>query len=250
MPRDQKIKKHFEIADDGMQGVIGYFHYVFACQKAVSTEHTVGSLPPRTLQITHEWGRLYDPADLCREMGNLFPAYHARIALISLISIFEGALSNFIERLVEIHKIPKPQRSNYKARLVWAFGVASQSTFGSDAMRNRITQICLRVDYARRLRNLWMHNNGLYDDRYETDGIEVNGNPPVIEPDYYEYKKNRRAVAVNLKPDAFPYLAHSHVELLHHLHDTIQRVHFGQKRPYVYAREKKVIEWRRLLIGL
>jgi len=248
MPRDQKIKKHFEIADDGMQGVIGYFHYVFACQKAASTDDTVGGLPPQTLQITYEWGRFYDRADLCREMGNLFPAYHARIALISLISIFEGALSNFTERLVETHKILKPQRS-YKARLVWAFDVASQSTFGSDAMRNRITEICLHVDHARRLRNLWMHNNGLYDDEYEK-GIEVNGNPPVIEPDYYEYKKNRRAVAVTLKPDAFPYLAYSHVELLHHLHDTIQRVHFGQKRPYGYEREKKVIEWHRLLIGL
>ena len=32
MPRDQVLKKVFEIADDGMQGAVGYFYYVAACQ--------------------------------------------------------------------------------------------------------------------------------------------------------------------------------------------------------------------------
>ena len=31
MPGDKEIKRAFEIADDGMQGVIGYFHYVKTC---------------------------------------------------------------------------------------------------------------------------------------------------------------------------------------------------------------------------
>ena len=33
MPRDKVIKRSFEIADDGMQGVIGYFFYGLACKK-------------------------------------------------------------------------------------------------------------------------------------------------------------------------------------------------------------------------
>jgi len=32
MPRDPIIRQAFEIADDGMQAVIGYYFYVAACQ--------------------------------------------------------------------------------------------------------------------------------------------------------------------------------------------------------------------------
>ena len=73
------------------------------------------------------------------------------------------------------------QRSTYKAKLEWAFDVVSHSKFGDEPMRKRIPQICLDVDHARRLRNLWMHNSGLYNNRYKNDGITVNGNAPVVE---------------------------------------------------------------------
>ena len=182
-------------------------------------------------------------------MQTLFLLYHARIALISLISTFEGALKNFIARLVDTKKIKKLKRDSYKERLIWAFDIAKQSTYGTNTMKDRIPDICLDIDHARRIRNLWMHNNGLFDEGYE-DGIPVNGRLPIIDPQYNKFLKNKKKpVPVVLKPDVFEQFSCSHIELLHDLHDTIQRKYFGQKISYGYKRERKRIEWQRLLLG-
>lgn len=249
MPRDEEIKRAFEIADDGMQGVIGYFHYVKACQSLAEQSEIVKELPPRSIQITYEWVRPYNPQELCQVMQDDFLFYHARIALISLISIFEGALKNFIARLVETKKPLKAPRGNYKARLKWAFNIAKQSTYGPNSMKNRIPDLCLNVDHARRIRNLWMHNNGLFDEEYG-NGISVNGRKPIIVPEYKEFLKNKKKqIPFVLNPDAFKMFSLSHIELLHQLHDAIQRRHFGQKRSYEYGAERKRIKWHRLLVG-
>lgn len=254
MSRDREIKRAFEIADDGMQGVIGYFYYVKACQNLATQSEIVKRLPIHkglsSLQITHEWRRHYDPQELYQVMQDVFLLYHARIALISLISNFEGALKNFIVRLVDTKKIKKLKRDNYKERLIWAFGIARQSTYGEDTMINRIPDLCIDVDHARRIRNLWMHNNGLFDEGYG-DVISVNGRQPIIDPQYYKFLKNKKQpVLVVLNPDVFEQLSCSHIELLHDLHDTIQRKYFGQKISYEYKLERKIIEWRRLLLGV
>jgi hypothetical protein len=96
-----------------------------------------------------------------------------------------------------------------------------------------------------------MHNNGLFDSHYAKDGVQIQGQQPIIDPVYIEQvqRKRCRAVPVILSSPGFVEFAKSHIELLHHLHDTIQRIHFGQKRPYGYRQLKKGIEWQRLLVG-
>jgi len=247
MPRDKIIKRTFEIADDGMQGVIGYFFYGLACKKVAPDDQLVVTLPKEAIPITHDWVRFYKPTLLIQEMNELFEPYHSRICLISIISMFEGALSSFIDRLVLAGKITKPKKSNYKARLEWAFGLALQSRHINP---KRIPDLCLDVDHARRIRNLWMHNNGLLDDGYD-DCIPIPNHSPIINPLFVEYKKDKRKkIPVILAPTAFLKIGLSHIELLHQVHHFIQKTYFNQRRSYSYISTKKRIEWRRLLIGI
>jgi len=250
MPRDNDIKKTFEIADDGMQGVIGYFFYVLACKNSADTNTILSNLPKDCIHVTHEWVRFYKPIGLTQAMKSYFEPYHARVCLISVISLFEGALKNFIERLYKTRKINRRPKNNYKRRLEWAFEMALKSDYGSKAMIARIPDLCLHVDHARRIRNLWMHNNGLYDSGYEK-GISLSGRAPIIESSYQEYKKApKKKIPVILKPEGFLGMSLSHIELLHQLHYYIQKKYFGQKKAYSYKALKKGIEWHRLLIGL
>lgn len=186
MSYDSKIREYFEIADDGMQGVIGYYLYIEASQRISNKDEIIDQLPPESIDITFHWIRYYDPKILCDVMEPIFPYYHSRIGVINLISIFEGALGNFMHRLLETGKITAIKRG-YKERLKWAFGVVENSTMGNQETLNRIPDICLHVDHARRIRNLWMHNNGLIDEYYgdNRNGIEVQGKPPIIDESYH-----------------------------------------------------------------
>jgi hypothetical protein len=246
MPRDRIIKRAFEIADDGMQGVIGYFFYGLACNKVSPDDQLIMALPKDAIPITHDWIRYYEPAHLIQAMNDSFEPYHSRVCLISIISMFEGVLSSFIDRLVHTGKITKPKKSNYKRRLEWAFGLALQSTYANS---KRIPDLCLDVDHARRIRNLWMHNNGLLDEGYE-DCIGIPGYTPIINPLFSEYKKNKKKkIPVIVTPPAFLRMVQSHIELMHQVHHFIQKAYFDQKKSYSYISVKKSIEWHRLLIG-
>lgn len=247
MPRDKKIKEIFEIADDGMQGVMGYFFYVLANNKSSNPTILSDHLPQNKIQITHEWARNYDPQELISAMNSLFEPYHARICLISTISIFEGALKKFVSRLYYTKKINQTPQNNYKKKLEWAFGLALKSDYGSKKMVARIPDLCLNVDHARRLRNLWMHNNGIFDKEYE-NGIFVDGCPPIIDSSYK--KSSKKKIPVILKPEGFHKMNLSHIELLHQINDVIQKNYFGQKRSYNYKTLKKGIKWHRALIGV
>lgn len=244
MPRDKKIKKIFEIVDDGIQGVVGYFFYVLACKNAVNANSLLSKLPDKAIPITHEWSRYYNPHDLIDTMNSLFDPYHARVCLISTISIFEGALKNFIERLLNTKKIKQSPKNSYKKRLEWIFSEVLKSNYGTAAMIARIPELCLHIDHARRIRNLWMHNNGLFDEHYKKDGIFLSGHSPIIDVSY----KNKKPVII--KPEGFLAMCLSHIELLHQIHYQIQKKYFGQKKSYSYKELKKGIEWHRLLIGV
>lgn len=253
MSRDERIKNIFEVADDGMQGVLGYYYYVKACQETSERDEVINNLPSFPMRITHQWGRFYDARELCQAMEPTFLPYHARVAVISIISIFEDALDRFIVRLEETGKIPSTSRRFYKTKLNWAFGTALQSTMGSEKEIKRIPFLCADVDHARRIRNLWMHNNGFLDERYATDVIEIKGQDPIIVDEYKEFLADKtKSVPFILNPDAFENsIALSHIELLHHLHHTIQRVHYGEAVPYRgYVKEGKKIEWHRYFIGV
>lgn len=95
-----------------------------------------------------------------------------------------------------------------------------------------------------------MHNKGLIDENYGTDGIPVNGRKPLIDPVYKQFLQNRqKPYPMVLGPEHFDNFSMSHIELLHHLHDAIQRKYFNQKTGYSYARQGKPIEWRRILVA-
>lgn len=251
MPKDTQIQRSFEIADDGMQGVIGYFHYVKACHSSASMTDIINKLPNAeednpSISITDSWKRYYSPHALVRTLKEIFLSYHTRTSTISLISIFEGGLSSFIERLNQTRNISNQPR-NYKQRLKWAFDVAKNSMIGQ---QTPLSDICLNVDHARRIRNLWMHNNGLMNDHYSNDYIDVDGNPPIISPLYQTYLSNNKGpTPLIINPDSFEVLSICHITLLHHIHDAIQRTYFNDTQGYGYVVENKIIEWHRCLTG-
>lgn len=254
MPRDKEIRISFEIGDDGIQGVMGYFFYLIACQKSAPAEMILSNLPKKSIHITHEWIRHFSKQDLVETMESCFEPYHARICLISVISIFEGAIKNFIERLSKMGKISNnnaKKLSNYKKKLEWSFDMVLKSTYGTDTMRTRIPDLCLQVDHARRIRNLWMHNNGILNKRYEEDSISLSGHIPIIDA---HFKKNCRSkkkkIPIILNPKGFIHICLSHIEFLHHLHFCIQKIHFEQKRNYSYRSSRKRIDWHRFLTGV
>ena len=254
MPRDKEIRISFEIADDGIQGVLGYFFYVIACRNSASAEKILSNLPENSILITHEWFRYYNKQHLVETMKSCFEPYHARVCLVSVIGIFEGAIKKFIERLSEeriISNNAKRQLQHYKKKLEWSFDIVSGSTYGTETMQARIPDLCLQVDHARRIRNLWMHNNGLLNRRYAEDSISVNGHPAIVDDSYQKYNRSRKKkIPVVLKPEGFIYMCLSHIEFLHQLHYCIQKQYFGQKRSYSYKASRKHIEWHRLLVGI
>ena len=236
-----------------MQGVIGYYFYVVALKNSCAGKSILAKLPVGTIPITHEWSRYYDRHHLAKVMDICFDPYHARVCLISVISTFEGALKNFIERLSESSKISgnkKRQLQHYKRKLMWAFDMVLAAPYGTSTMQARVPNLCLEADHGRRIRNLWMHNNGLFASFYETDAISVPGQPAILDPTYTNRRKRgKKGVPVIINPQGFLSMVCSHIELLHQIHHCIQTVHFGQKRSYSYKNLKKGIEWHRLLVG-
>ena len=253
MPRDPNIKRTFEVADDAMQGAIGYFLYGIACHNKAPVQEVLFTLPPTSIPITHDWDRHYQPSELCEAMRESFLPYHARVSMIAVISAFEAAITRFEERLAATGKIQRPSRqdSYYKRRLQRIFEQVRQTTYGTLEMRNRIPTLCLDVDHARRIRNLWMHHNGLFGPTYKADAIQIPGHNPIVDPSYVKFvqKRRRSVVPIVLTNEGFFGLAKSHIELLYQVHDTIQRKHFGQIRAYSYRQLKKPIEWHALLLG-
>jgi hypothetical protein len=77
MARGAEIQRIFEVADDAMQGVVGYWLYSRACYESSNAEEISERLP-ETLPITPDWVRYYDKADLVREIGGLFCPYLVR----------------------------------------------------------------------------------------------------------------------------------------------------------------------------
>jgi hypothetical protein len=257
MPRDGEILRTFEIADDGMQGTIGYFHYMAACQDIADKEVVRSKLPnidgPNPslylLRITFEWARFYDPKELISAMDDVFLPYHARTALISIIAIFDAALKGFADRLRKTQqglKLPRG-RDSYEAKLKWAFVLAKNSQTMART-RHLLTDCCSDVDHARRIRNLWVHNNGLFDSSYG-HAKPINGNPPVIDPEYRQWEKDGKSRLIRLTTEGFEKLSLSHITLLHHVYDAIQKTYFGDTEGYSYIDQKKTIDWHRILGG-
>ena len=96
-----------------------------------------------------------------------------------------------------------------------------------------------------------MHNNGNFNALYKTNDIPVPDRKPIIDSEYKKFNRNKkRLVPFKVTPALFPQLSCSHIEFLHHLHNMIQKNHFGQKIWYGYKAAHKTINWRRILTGV
>jgi hypothetical protein len=240
--RDLPITETFTTADDAMQGLWGSHTYVSAALAVADRARLVATLPNRRFALTHEWERFYNRHDLAAEMERIGPQFlQSRASLLVLVMIFEHAAWRFNERLFKLGHAPR--RSKYKNLLEWVFSLMRGSDAGSTTMIKRLPDTCGDVDNARRLRNTIVHNNGMYSERYGSDSISDGWVKVASERDW------RVAEPVLISTERFEHFSKSHIELLHILHNSIQRKFFGHLDDFNYRRERKRIEWHRVLTG-
>jgi hypothetical protein len=251
MSRNPDIQRIFEIADDSLQGLLGYYLYATTASNCAQRDCIFSKLPKDRIPITHAWDRFYERDELVTIMEKVFVPYQTRVCLVAMVNIFEVATRSFAKCLEKAGSPPSilDNPKHYINRLRWVFEKVAKSTFPDPKIQTRVPDLCLDVDHGRRLRNISVHNNGLFDDKYE-EGIEVAGRKPLIHPDYKHYLKDRsKPVPMILSPADYVQLSKSHIELVHVLHYEIQQQDFGDTTGYSYRDEKKPIEWHRVLLG-
>lgn len=266
MGRDPEILDQFEFADYLMQDVLGYYLYVNASVQSAPSEDKISGLPEKAMPLTHSWNIYYSPEALVKKMDKNFYFHHTRSSLLSLVSIFEVTLRSFVKRLEDEEKIDKFGEKNkkYRTLLKWVvdFVISNkESLYGGPGnedvkkMIQRVPDLCCIIDEARRLRNLFMHHRGLFHKSYEEQAIPINGKIK-LHPQYLKFRENpKQKVPVLLKPEEFIQCSRSHIELLHELHDLIQRKYFGLTGGGYYYKqewerlEQKRAEWGHILTG-
>jgi hypothetical protein len=251
MTRDPKIKEIFEIADDSLHGLLGYSLYTYAAFQAsqVITKEEIKKRLPKALPMTHEWVRFYDPDELISVVSTMNPDFLARSCLVTMVSTFEVALGQFVECLDNSgHQTGIAGRAGYKACQGWAFTKVANSDWGTPAMQARIPDLCVHAEHGRRVRNLYMHNRGMFDTTYGTDVVPIQGRANEFHPEYQRWMTNQsQMILYPLKYFDYLGFSKSHIELLHCLHYEIQKQEFGDTSGYDYKKEGKGIIWNRLL---
>jgi len=251
MSRDLAIQRTFETADDSLHGIIGYHLYTIAMQKAVDEQDILRYLPEKSFQTTFSWIRYYNKEQLTKAFEPpCLELYQCKIQLVALTSIFEALLSDFIKFLQTKGFIKTSIRDSYKSFIEWAYSQSLKANIGEKAALERLPISFGIIDNARRLRNLFTHNNGLFNKRYEKDAMRKNGIVVDVHPFYKEYEKNpRKKVPVVMDWRYFNKFILAHIEALHILHNQIQSEFFGVSEGYSYVEEGKPIDFRRVLWG-
>jgi len=259
MSRDPGIQKIFEIADDSLQGVLGYHLYVLAMQKSSNSHILFQHLPdnpndPNNPVIPHtfSWARYYKKEDLIDAMKEpFFELFQSRISLIAMVSVFEVALDNFIKCLNEKgHKQPVSEESTYKKWLKWAYKSSLKCDIGDKKAIERLSTTYPIIDNARRLRNSIVHNQGVFTKFYKTDAIKFDKSNVELHELYKIYEKNpQEIIPIVITTEEIIKFSEAHIEVLHILHNYLQKEYFGFPRPYVYKIQNKPIEWNKALWG-
>ena len=262
MNRDTDIQRVFEIADDSLQGVLGYHYYVIAAQRDVDAEKIWEYLPDQSIPHTFSWVRYYRKRDLTNAFRPpIFELFQSRISLIAMTNVFEVALENFIRYLEQKGHSQflygkrllksKKEKLYYKTCVKWAYNESRKCDIGDRDAIKRLPITLGIIDNARRLRNLIVHNHGLFNTIYEEDAINSNGIVKDLHPHYQQIfkKKPQRPTPVIMTTEYFDRFSRAHIEVLHVLHNRIQKEYFGFSKPYSYRREQKSIEWNRVLWG-
>lgn len=241
MHRDPYIQRVFETADDSLHGIIGYHMYVAAMQNAVDREKMLQFLPEGSFQTTFSWVRHYQKQNL---IGTFEPPilelYQCKILLVALTSVFDAVLADFIQHLQGKGFLKALPNDSYKACVLWAYKQALKARIGEKTAIKRLPKTCGIIDNARRLRNLFVHNHGLFDEKYERFAIRERGMVVDLHPFYEEFRKNpKKQIPVVVNWNYLQRFFLAHIEVLHILHNQIQAEYFGVSEGYSYAREEK-----------
>jgi len=253
--RDLEIQKAFEVADDSLQAIQGYHLYAIAAQKSSDKAKIAGYFPDVEIQITPGWDRYYDKHGLVDFFSSdIFEPIQARVSLIYAVSVFDDLLSRFIKHLTE-KEFPQDcgARADYWRRIVWAYKECRRCPLSIVADKKILERLPITfgiIDNARRLRNLMVHNHGLFNLEYESSAINSDGIKIQLDPGYNEFKKNpqRHVPAIVLTKDLLLSIWF-HVEALHVLHNSIQEEFFQVTEGYSYEVEGKPVELKRMLFG-
>lgn len=258
MDRNLDIQKVFEVADDSLQGVLGYHLYIIAMQKSVDVKKIWEYLPDTAIPHTFSWNRYYQKQDLTDTLTPIFEYYQSRISLIAMVNVFEVALGNFIYHLDQNGhpqtlngKKLKGKDEKYKPCIKWAYLEVRKCDIGDEKAIKRLPKTFGKIDNARRFRNLIVHNHGLFTKRYEEDAINVMDIEIELHPDYAKFKKNPQIpIPIKLTTKDIIDFSSSHIEVLHILHNSTQKNFFGFSEAYDYRKEQKRIEWDKALWGI
>lgn len=253
--RDQEIQRIFEIADDSLQGVLGYHFYVMAINKSADPNKLKVHLPTisgkEAFLHTFSWGRYYQKEDLINTFSPpFFELYQSRISLTAITSIFNDLLATFVAKL---KSKGYPQHldngrgqgdaTKYKPLIKWAFSESQKCTIGDLKAITRLPKTFGIIEEARRLRNLIIHNHGIFDKQYESEAIELKGIEKITHPDYEKFKATGKPVALIINSEDIFNFSRAHIEVLHILHNQIQKEYFYHPDPYDYGKEGKDIGW-------
>jgi hypothetical protein len=251
MNRDKDLQRVFEIADDSLQGVLGHYLYVLAVQSACDFEKVPAFLPSKVFPMTFSWDRMYNKQDLIEAFKQpVFEIYQGRLSLLSIVTIFDVALNGFIETLNARGFSQKLANHKLRQCIIWAYDQLVPCDIGDTKAVKRIPKTFGIIDNARRLRNLIVHNQGLFNERYEKQVITERPFIVDMHPHYSFFKANpQKPTPVLLDKNSFMYFSRAHLELLHLLHNRLQKKYFGYQIAYDYLTERKRIEWTKALWG-
>lgn len=260
--RDSDIQRVFEIADDSLLGVLGHHYYVIAIHISADPNEFKIHLPTisgkEAIPHTFSWYRYYRKQDLIDAFKPpSFEFYQSRLSLTTMASMFEVALENFIKYLnAKGHQqylkkekmIFKNNRwTSYKKRLKWAYKELKNCEIGTKKAIKRLPKTFGMIDNARRLRNLILHNHGLFNENYGMDAIKCKGIIKNFHHDYQLFKKSGKSIPIRLFTKNIINFSRAHIEVLHLLHNHIQKKYFKYPEEYDYGREGKPIGWGRIL---
>jgi hypothetical protein len=132
----------------------------------------------------------------------------------------------------------------------WAYDQLSPCDIGDKEAVKRLPITIGLIDEARRTRNLIIHNQGLFEDSYEKQAIHYKDIVVQMHPLYAFYKADpQKPFPVMVETEYFLICSKAHLEVLHLLHNNIQKKYFGCETAYDYRTERKLIEWNKVLFS-
>lgn len=262
------LLKKFRDADDAMQGIFGYQLFVNSAIRCASiadvgtdikrNRHIISGHTTYRFPLTHVWFRYFSPERLTQDMSKGYESYLAFTSLTNLVSIFDTALRDFFayakDNSKKKHELPNLRSRNYSVFLegVFKFVIDNRELImngrkdpAREKMIEEVPDRCCNIDEARRVRNCFVHNLGFFDEKYDK-AVLVEGRDAEKRS---EFKEWRPGIEIRIPMSFTKYVEYSrsHIELLHDVHDLIQRLFFTHDGSgYSYAGDEKIIDWRRV----